>query len=153
MRAGGMLLASAAVLLMVVAMPMNAANVSADPSNVPFLIVGQTISGNQSLMLGGDVSGVMFMDVTLEGRQVGNATQAPFMVWIDTTEFCDGVHNLTVKIGYEGGAVQVIQTSVTVDNQNWPLTLVALPIAALAGMLLLFTLTVGLARRKKGGEK
>jgi hypothetical protein len=153
MKALGILLASAALLLAVIGMPMIAANVNAAPTNVPFLIVGQTISGNQSLTLGGDVSGVVYMDVAFEGRPIGNATQEPFTVWIDSTQFCDGSHNLTVKIGYEGGAVQVIQASVNVDNQNWPLTLVALPLAALAGMLLLFTLAVGLARRKKGGEK
>jgi hypothetical protein len=153
MRASRILLASTAVLFMVILAPMSAINVGAAPGTAPSVIVGQTISGNQSVALGGDVSGVTYMNVALEGRQVGNATQAPFTVWIDTTEFCDGVHNLTVKIGYQGGAVQVIETSVIVDNQNWPLTLVALPLAALASMLLLFTLSVGLARRKKGGEK
>jgi hypothetical protein len=152
-RSKNILLASVAVLLMVFAVPLSAVDVGAAPSNVPFLLVNQTLSGNQSVTLGGDVSGVNYMNVALEGRQVGNITQAPFTAWIDTTDFCDGVHNLTVKIGYQGGAFQVIGISVTVDNQNWPLTLVALPLAALAGMLLLFTLSVGLAKRKKGGEK
>jgi hypothetical protein len=153
MNSRGILLVTAAVLLMVIAAPLSAVNVMSAPTTIPFLVVGQTLSGNQSVALGGNVSDVAYMNVTLEGREVGNATQAPFVVWVDTTEFCDGVHNLTVKVAYKGGVTQVLDTLVTVDNQNWPLSLVALPLAALAGMLLLFTLSVGLARRKKGGDK
>jgi hypothetical protein len=146
-------LASAAIALLFFSVSFTTVSVGAAPLSAPIIIVGQTLSGNESVTLAGNVSSVAYMNVTLEGQSVGNASEEPFMVWIDTTEFCDGVHNLTVNITFKGGATQEFITEVTVDNQNWPLSLVALPLGALAVMLLLFTLSVGLVRRKKGGEK
>jgi hypothetical protein len=153
MNPGKTMLASAAIVLLFLSASFSSISVVAVPANIPVIIVGQTLTGNESVTLAGNVSNVTYMNVTLEGRSVGKASEEPFVVWIDTTEFSDGVHNLTVNITFNGGTTQEIIIEVTVDNQNWPLSLVALPLGALAIMLLLFTLSVGWARRKKGGEK
>lgn len=146
-------IAAIASIVLVLAMSLSMATVHGAAPSVPFIIVGDRLSGNESVALAGNVSNVEHLDVTLEGRSVGSASAEPFVVWIDTTTFCDGEHNLSVSITYNGGATQRFNTTVEVRNQNWGLGLVAFPLAALAAMMLLFTLAVGMARRKNGGEK
>lgn len=149
----GLKRASAALVLLVL-LSASLVPITAEVSaaNVPSVIVGDRMTGNESVGLAGDVSNVTWMNVTLDGMLVGSVNSTPFVVWIDSTQFSDGMHNLTVEVAQRGGAPQVVELTIEIDNRNLGLTMAALPLGALAGIALLFTLAVGLSRRKKGGE-
>ena len=56
------------------------------------------------------------VDLAVDGTETGTAVDAPYEFELDTTALADGVHQLAVNVGFEGGGFAIAVWQITVSN-------------------------------------